>query len=149
MRLGRQLGTPNIASKGKLLPRTALVPLSLYPATHPLRASAPQSQGTNAGAKKLIEELGAPDDPHSKEPEKGPVVSTPLKSILKSPGSSEPSKATTAKIEVLGEGAGEASKPATVTPTAKLQRPRFEWAKVDDRIHFTVHAPKLVRLSCD
>lgn len=49
--LSRQLGTPNIASKGKLSPRTALVPLALFPASHSLRVDAEKSQ------KKFIEEV--------------------------------------------------------------------------------------------
>ncbi|KIP09444.1 hypothetical protein PHLGIDRAFT_67555 [Phlebiopsis gigantea 11061_1 CR5-6] len=49
--LSRQIGTPNIASKGKLAPRTALVPLALFPISHALRANAAANQ------KKLIEEV--------------------------------------------------------------------------------------------
>lgn len=49
--LSRQIGTPNIASKGKLAPRTALVPLALFPVSHALRANAAANQ------KKLIEEV--------------------------------------------------------------------------------------------
>jgi len=49
--LSREIGTPNIASKGKLAPRSALVPLALFPATHALKA-----QGEK-GQKRLVEEV--------------------------------------------------------------------------------------------
>ncbi len=49
--LSRQLGTPNITSKGKLLPRNVLVPLALYPSEHPLH------EDTNNTKKPLVEEL--------------------------------------------------------------------------------------------
>jgi hypothetical protein len=49
--LSRQIGTPNIACKGKLAHRTASVPLALFPVSHVLRAEAERNQA------KLIEEV--------------------------------------------------------------------------------------------
>ncbi|EKM52598.1 uncharacterized protein PHACADRAFT_164531 [Phanerochaete carnosa HHB-10118-sp] len=51
--LSREIGTPNIASKGKLVPRSALVPLALFPAAHTLKAQVEKDQ------KRLVEETPA------------------------------------------------------------------------------------------
>ncbi|KAJ3553047.1 hypothetical protein NM688_g3826 [Phlebia brevispora] len=110
--LSRQLGTPNIASKGKLQPRSALVPLILYPETHPLRAE--------NKAKRLIEEI-EPLPSSSQREGKVPVSqeSTPSlapKSILKKPAPMQevPKRQEKAKS------------------TGKSERPKFEWAKDGD-----------------
>src|ERR1700732_2167128 len=49
--LSRQIGTPNIASKGKLEPRTVQIPRVLYPEGHPYRDFVQSGKGK----KKLIE----------------------------------------------------------------------------------------------
>ncbi|KAI1790609.1 pre-RNA processing PIH1/Nop17-domain-containing protein, partial [Ganoderma leucocontextum] len=75
--LSRQIGTPNIASKGKLHPRSVLVPTSLY------QSSASTSKPAGAP---LIEELPA------SAPSSSAVRSQPPKGILKT-GSSTTSQA--------------------------------------------------------
>ncbi|OBZ74990.1 PIH1 domain-containing protein 1 [Grifola frondosa] len=71
----RQIGTPNIPSKGKLYPRTALIPIALYPEEHPERVAA------NKEKKPLIEEVDVPstraDSPKNTQKPRG---------ILKKPG---------------------------------------------------------------
>lgn len=42
--LSRNISTPNIASKGKLAPRTARIPISLFPAAHAVRAQAEEKK---------------------------------------------------------------------------------------------------------
>ncbi|GJE95821.1 pre-RNA processing PIH1/Nop17-domain-containing protein [Phanerochaete sordida] len=72
LQLSREIGTPNIASKGKLAPRSALVPLALLPEAHALRVQADKAP------KKLVEEILPSDSAVAK-----PDVSAPPKSILK------------------------------------------------------------------
>ncbi|KAI0668828.1 pre-RNA processing PIH1/Nop17-domain-containing protein [Trametes maxima] len=78
VQLARQIGTPNIASKGKLLPRSVLVPSALLsPAQADLSPAPAAVVGAEAGkgARPLIEEVGA-----------GAGAATPTpKGILKSP----------------------------------------------------------------
>lgn len=75
--LSRQIGTPNIASKGKLSPRTASVPLALFPVSHSLRVNAENSQ------KKLIEEIDANPGGAQAEKAAAPADSARPKGILK------------------------------------------------------------------
>ncbi|PIL25928.1 hypothetical protein GSI_11681 [Ganoderma sinense ZZ0214-1] len=83
--LSRQIGTPNIASKGKLQPRSVLVPTSLF-------SSAP-STTTHAGAP-LIEELppSLPSPPAARsQPSKGILKSGPKTSQV----ATQPKSSTT------------------------------------------------------
>ncbi|KAI0341242.1 hypothetical protein BDW22DRAFT_1346504 [Trametopsis cervina] len=125
--LSRQLGTPNIASKGKLHPRTALVPLRLYPAAHPLRQESAKQKAS------LIQELS----PSVPIPAKSNVAATAAdaskpKSILKpTPGIVQK---TTEQITTT-----------LLTDLDEEYRPRFEWTKEGERIKITVHAPNVTR----
>ena len=66
--LSRQIGTPNIASKGKVQSRSVLIPTSLYQNT---------SSDAKPAGKPLIEELSTPTASSSS------VKPSPLKGILK------------------------------------------------------------------
>ncbi|OCH91358.1 hypothetical protein OBBRIDRAFT_792407 [Obba rivulosa] len=81
--LSRQIGTPNIASKGKLQPRTVSIPVALYPEGHPHRALGGGDQQQRQA--KLIEEIDSPSIPgaatHRTQKPKG---------ILKSPATTTP-----------------------------------------------------------
>ncbi|KAJ7353442.1 pre-RNA processing PIH1/Nop17-domain-containing protein [Mycena albidolilacea] len=79
--LSRQISTPNIASKGKLLPRTVLVPSAIPTAPH---------------KRPLIEEISSPSPAvavsgHTKS-------DAPTKGILKPPTASAPSNTTTSRL---------------------------------------------------
>jgi len=117
--LSRQIGTPNIASKGKLEPRTVQIPKVLYPEGHPNRGAVGVGEvvdrvadvGIGAGVsgqgkvkgKKLIEEIG--------EGEKG-------KGILKTP-----TKSVSSTVEI----------------------PSWTWSKTSTKIKIIINVPKLVR----
>jgi hypothetical protein len=115
--LSRQIGTPNIASKGKLEPRTVQIPRILYPEGHLSRGAVGEVvdgvAGVGIGAdvggggkgkgKKLIEEI--------REGEKG-------KGILKTP-----TKSVSSKVEV----------------------PSWTWSKTSTKIKIIINVPKLVR----
>lgn len=47
--LSRQIATPNIASKGKLEPRTVKIPSILYPEGHPNRGIVVREEKANGG----------------------------------------------------------------------------------------------------
>ncbi|KIM77387.1 hypothetical protein PILCRDRAFT_12029 [Piloderma croceum F 1598] len=111
--LSRQIGTPNIASKGKLEPRTVQIPRVLYPEGHPSRGA--MGGGVDAGVdlgasgggkgkgKKLIEEIG------EGEKNKG-------KGILKTPA-----KSVSSTVEV----------------------PSWTWSKTSNKIKIIINVPKL------
>ena len=111
--LSRQIGTPNIASKGKLAPRPAIVPLALFPVTHASRAQAEKSQ------KKLIEEVE-------------------LENVA--PGSVAAQDAAKAPKGILKSSVGAKAK---VTSSRQTERPKFEWTKEGERIKITVGVPKI------
>ncbi|OJT01579.1 PIH1 domain-containing protein 1 [Trametes pubescens] len=63
LQLSRQIGTPNIAAKGKLAPRTVSVPTALLspaPSPSPLSADVPLVNPAGKPSKPLIEEVSAP-----------------------------------------------------------------------------------------
>ena len=72
--LSRQIGTPNIPSKGKLEPRTVQIPRVLYPEGHPSRVLGLDGDGDQGKGKKLIEEVG---EAKRKDVLKTPTGSTP------------------------------------------------------------------------
>ncbi|OSC99972.1 hypothetical protein PYCCODRAFT_1453464 [Trametes coccinea BRFM310] len=139
VQLSRQIGTPNIASKGKLTPRSVLVPTALLSSHASSAAAAPSSSVTstaptptsphlqlepgagskpaNAARKPLIEEVdGSPASP--------PVP----KSILKKPSA--------------------AVSPATPAPAPAPLVPDFSWSKTDDgRLRIVLSVPNLTRAS--
>ena len=122
--LSRHLGTPNIASKGKLNPRTVLVPLRLYPATHPLRTD-PSAKSKAS----LIQEVDSQIDSTSSHESTQPKQP---KGILKNSGNAN------SRIPSGGSGSERADINATV-------RPNFNWVKEGDRIRLNVYSPNVVR----
>lgn len=117
--LSRQIGTPNIASKGKLHPRSVLIPTSLY------EGASIASISKSAGAP-LIEELPAP--PRSSSTPR----SQPPEGILKS-GSRASQVAVQPKL--------------TASPTANL--PGLSWSPADDgHLRIALSVPLLVRPNC-
>ncbi|TDL26793.1 hypothetical protein BD410DRAFT_782854 [Rickenella mellea] len=129
--LSRQISTPKIASKGKLDPRTVLIPNSLL-------SSGPAS--STAARKILVEELPASTKGSVKGKEK--EVHQP-KSILRSKPSQSSvtngKSATKPLIEELGDPLDNSSH-----EKIKLgQVPRWRWAKDGDRIVITIEVPRL------
>jgi len=114
--LSRQIGTPNIASKGKLQPRTVSIPVALYPEGHPNRALGGDDEPQPKA--KLIEEIDAPPSSSS-----APERAKKPKGILKSP-----------------ETAADLAK-----ATAALPSPEFSWSKHDAGIQITIRVPGLER----
>ena len=108
--LSRQLGTPNIASKGKLLSRTALVPLRLYPSTHPLRLESEKNK------KPLIQEIEPQANVSGKKNGKSKIEDVKPKGILKN-ASNPPTPSTTRSAQEV------------LQPTGL--RPKFDWKKED------------------
>ncbi|RPD77097.1 hypothetical protein L226DRAFT_533101 [Lentinus tigrinus ALCF2SS1-7] len=90
--LSRQIGTPNITSKGKLKPRTVLVPTSLLQGTTPIPTASTSS------SRPLVEELPASTS----------TPAAPPKGILKkssaytTPTSTSPAAPSTPQAEVPG-----------------------------------------------
>ncbi|KAH9846583.1 pre-RNA processing PIH1/Nop17-domain-containing protein [Lenzites betulinus] len=139
VQLARQISTPNIASKGKLAPRSVLVPTalltpapspssSLSPVSTPTAASptasiAVVSESTPGARKPLIEELDVPSSP-----------STPVgpESTLKT--------STSAPKGIL--------KPTQSAPSSELQAsvPALSWSKTEDgRLRIALAVPGLTR----
>ncbi len=116
--LSRHLGTPNILSKGKLAPRTVLVPLRLYPATHPLHKE--------SSSISLIQEVGDVKDGGA--PKEAKAELTQPKGILKK---------TTSTTDAIGN-AKENARPLGT----------FEWTKEGDRIRIDVYPPANVVRTC-
>ncbi|CCM03227.1 uncharacterized protein FIBRA_05352 [Fibroporia radiculosa] len=88
--LSRQIGTPNIRSKGELLSRTVLIPAALFPENSPARKTSDSK--AESVARKLIEEV----DPRPTPPQKStkdkpdgqdeyPTAATPGPTSLPSP----------------------------------------------------------------
>ncbi|KAI0776787.1 pre-RNA processing PIH1/Nop17-domain-containing protein [Trametes elegans] len=135
VQLSRQIGTPNIASKGKLAPRSVLVPTALLeppsgPAgvqsagattTTDAAASAVAAAATpSAGGKPLIEEVSAATASPGTPP-------APPKSILKTaiaPSSSQPQQSRGPRV------------------------PGLSWSKTEDgRLRIVFSVPSLTRAS--
>ncbi|KAI0632906.1 pre-RNA processing PIH1/Nop17-domain-containing protein [Trametes polyzona] len=124
LQLSRQIGTPNIASKGKLVPRSVLVPTALLAApSHSADASAAAdaignlnlAPTNNAPRKPLIEEVDAPT---------APAPSSNIKSSAQSPKG------------ILKGAAAPATSPTSV--------PSLTWSKTDDgRLRIALSVPGL------
>ncbi|KAH9893966.1 pre-RNA processing PIH1/Nop17-domain-containing protein [Cubamyces lactineus] len=127
LQLSRQIGTPNIASKGKLPPRSVLVPTALLsPALSPSPSSSSSAAAATAetpaaaAAKPLIEELGDVSTPEPKAFSSGPP-----KSILKNNAS-----------------------PSQAVPSPTPRVPDLSWSKTDDgRLRIVLSVPQLTRES--
>lgn len=113
--LSRQIGMPNIRSKGPLLPRTVLIPATLYPASHPNHSS------LDAGkkSKPLIEEVVTPSA----------AAPTTPKSIMKK-------KQTAAAPDVLPGPEPELDR--------TLEIPAWTWSREKDDLQIRIQVPKLV-----
>ncbi|KAI0324895.1 hypothetical protein GY45DRAFT_318408 [Cubamyces sp. BRFM 1775] len=142
LQLSRQIGTPNIASKGKLPPRSVLVPTALLaPALSPSSSSTASAaiataepnaavaavtlnpvDGTrsNAPGKPLIEELGDASTPAPKA-----STANPPKGILKT---------------------GAPSSTLASSPASRI--PDLSWSRTDDgRLRIVLSVPQLTRES--
>ncbi|KAF8901052.1 pre-RNA processing PIH1/Nop17-domain-containing protein [Gymnopilus junonius] len=146
--LSRSIGTPNILSKGKLLPRTVQVPASMVPAL--TGAPSPSSSNTANQSKPLIQELSSTSDadgsgsmskssiePQPQAPSNAPTTRTAdsalpgLRGILKKPSAT-----------------GLIPASATLTPAkiAELESTPLEWSwKKEDsgRLRIDVLVPGL------
>jgi hypothetical protein len=115
--VSRTIGTPNIRSKGVLLPRTVLIPPSLYPEGDPIR-QAYDAEQANKKSKKLIEEI-RPD-----------MVPTPSKGILK-------------KTHV---DASSATKPIPLEAIEMTgATPAWTWSRDDTGFSIKIQVPDIVR----
>ncbi|KAF8200358.1 pre-RNA processing PIH1/Nop17-domain-containing protein [Pholiota molesta] len=109
--LSRAIATPNIASKGKLAPRSVLIPTALLPGAprtaqrteaHPAAmdmdiadsGGAPSGKGKQRGGAPLIEEISP--SPAGAKPSTTSTALPGLKGILKKPLSASPSASPTA-----------------------------------------------------
>lgn len=153
--LSRQIGTPNIASKGKLESRTVLIPNRML-----YKAGSKEADAAKVQAKKpLIEEIPArrtdpgtntADKVKAVEPEKEKVkTSEKPKSILKSTSSTSLAEKATAKRPLIEDITMEpaASREAKKTKEGSegpLPPPRWKWRKDEDRIVIIIDVPKLV-----
>ncbi|KAI0717680.1 pre-RNA processing PIH1/Nop17-domain-containing protein [Cerioporus squamosus] len=118
--LSRQIGTPNIASKGKLKPRTVLVPTTLLQGS-----SAASSAASTSSSKPLIEEL----------PASASTPAAPPKGILKKGPISSPSTSTS-----------PATPAAPSAPHAEV--PGLSWSRTPDgRLRIALSVPHLTRAS--
>ncbi|TFK83862.1 hypothetical protein K466DRAFT_655013 [Polyporus arcularius HHB13444] len=117
--LSRQIGTPNIASKGKLKPRTVLVPTTL------LQRSSASSTASTSSSKPLIEEL----------PASASTPAAPPKGILKKGGTSSPSTSTSS-----------ATPAAPSAPHAQV--PGLSWSRTPEgRLRIALSVPRLTRVN--
>ncbi|KAI0087601.1 pre-RNA processing PIH1/Nop17-domain-containing protein [Irpex rosettiformis] len=124
--LSRHLGTPNIASKGKLAPRTVLVPLRLYPEAHPLRQESAKRKVS------LIQEVDSQTVPTSTHESKESKPKGILKNTANANSKNPPS----------GSGSERADTKANV-------RPNFDWVKEGDRIRLNVYSPNVTRVQVE
>jgi len=156
--LSRQIGTPNIASKGKLEPRTVLIPTSL------LAGSSTQGKAVISESKPLIREV---TEASSKGSFKQSTSSghTPSKSILKkssAPSTSQlestsitipnttaaGSKTSRPLIEELPGSSASVSEdvhPIDLNAADFLPVPKWSWAKEGKDIRIEIEVPKLTR----
>ena len=136
--LSRNIGTPNIASKGKLLPRTVQIPAAMLPAL--TGAPSASQTPTQLPSKPLIQEVssttnGAASSPTSTDKGANAGDATPLpglRGILKKPGPSTSGSST----------ANATEKGATPIEDTPLD---WSWIKDDEaRLRVEVHVPGLV-----
>jgi len=136
--LSRNIGTPNIASKGKLLPRTVQVPAAMLPAL--TGAPSASQHPAQLPSKPLIQEVssttnGAASSPTStdKGANAGDAAPLPgLRGILKKPGPSTSGSSTAIAME-------KGAIPIEDTP--------LDWSWIKDeegRLRVEVHVPGLV-----
>ncbi|KZP06881.1 hypothetical protein FIBSPDRAFT_1053288 [Athelia psychrophila] len=130
LQLSRQIGTPNLASKGALAPRRVQIPSALFAAAASAAPDAPDALNITGAAgkakgKKLIEEVEVEVPPNSK-------------GILKGEPNNGTAKAKT-KTNVKGILKPAPAPPKDAGPTT----PRWSWAKAETRIKITIAVPLL------
>ncbi|KAI0656340.1 hypothetical protein C8Q70DRAFT_1056885 [Cubamyces menziesii] len=138
LQLSRQIGTPNIASKGKLPPRSVLVPTALLSP-----ALSPSSSSSAAAAATTVESSA-----------------TAAALTLKATDGTQSSASKTPLIEELGDvstPAPTASMPSapksilknSASPSSPAPRvPDLSWSKTDDgRLRIVLSVPQLTRES--
>ena len=114
--LSRQIGTPNIASKGKLLPRTVSIPSFLAGDTADSRTKATSISGP------LIQEITVETTSSTSSTQQS--FNRKMKGILKST-SSQPRSTSS-------------------VPKADGSRVTWSWSRAEDRISIVISVPSLV-----
>lgn len=133
--LSRQIGTPNIAAKGKLEARTVLVPNALL-----------NPKGVAAQAltpKPLVQEVLSRDtDVKGKEKE-----AAPAKSLLKGSSTSTTRSDGETKKPIIEElhSAPALSVMEGTKSRVNAPAPRWQWTKQGEQIEIIIDVPKLVR----
>lgn len=128
--LSRQIGTPNLASKGKLEARTVLIPTALLDPNG-------NTAETLYAKKPLVEEV-----PKTAEEKPVKAAAAP-KSILKNSSAGNVKKPL---IEEIAPSAGtEPLKPVDEAALARLPPAPWKWTKEGERIKIDVQVPQLVR----
>ncbi len=133
MQLSRQIGTPNISSKGKLEPRSVLIPNALLDPSQPLGPKS--SKKPKALVQELTTELKS-----QKETDLNKAQNP--KSILKQNLTSTKSK--TPMIQELDEVITRHSGDSNGSPSENLPPPRWKWTDDGDRIKIDIDVPTLV-----
>lgn len=116
--LSRTVGRPNIRSKGKLNPRTVLIPVGLYPRDHPERVEFEKKLKSRGP---LVQEVT-----NSKTIKKKEEAAKP-KGILKTPTEVKPITEKS-KISLIPE---------------ENEQPAFTWSQEDDHIVLNIEVPRL------
>ncbi|KAF9451321.1 hypothetical protein P691DRAFT_808071 [Macrolepiota fuliginosa MF-IS2] len=140
--LSRQIGTPNIAAKGKLEPRRVWVPAWLVAGKHGDEEGEKGYGGVKGKGKgeRLIEVI-QPGDQDRKKPEKSTSNALPkLKGILKYGGSTASSNG--AGVKISSAATPDANQGPLSPVLRKSQRPIWSWKKeLSDRLRIAVDVP--------
>ncbi|KLO07037.1 hypothetical protein SCHPADRAFT_837224 [Schizopora paradoxa] len=142
MQLSRQIGTPNIASKGKLEPRSAMIPNAL------LDPSQAQGPSLSKKSKPLVQELST----GTKSAETDKLEAQKPKSILKpSMASTNGTTSKTPMIQEIDEPNGGSPRSADldVMHDGNLPPPCWKWTKEGERIKIDIDVPTLTRELCE
>jgi len=144
MQLSRQIGTPNIPSKGKLEPRSVLIPNALLDPSQPLRPNLSKKP------KPLVQELSTESKSLETIKETETTTQAPPKPILK-----QTTVSTNSRTPMIQELDGDilrqsgASEGRTLNINDEnLPPPRWKWMKDGDQIKVDIEVPKLTRELC-
>lgn len=143
--LSRQIGTPNIAAKGKLEPRRVWVPTWLAAGKHSSGDDEMEDRGVKGKGKgkTLIEVVESSGDQDKKKQDGSTSTALPkLKGILKHSGSKTSNRADVEASSVTTATSGKQPKSVSLKP----QRPAWSWEKAsDERLRITINVPKEVK----
>lgn len=142
--LSRQIGTPNIAAKGKLEPRRVWVPTWIAAGKHGSDEEEMEDKDAKGGKKKLIEVVEpSRKQGNREEGESAPSTLPKLKGILKNDGSKKSSEGGTKIASVTAAAIQDPPQGVPQTP----QRPAWTWRKeADGQLKITVSVSKEVPL---